>query len=170
MQHIKIFLISFILVLSTANFAGSESKVANISQARAFFDDYLSVYNRRFGNPKGSEQFREELIALVHDSLMLSPPNSAPQVLSDMELFAKSFEGFVTSLEKKGAVRLQWKNVELRELTPNKILANNIGHGVNAEGEIVYETISIYLLYKVEGQWKIALFSPYLPENAIDID
>lgn len=170
MQYIKIFLISFILVVSTPNFAGDESKEENLSQAREFFDDYLAVYNRRFGHPERSVQFRTELIGLVHDELMISPPNSPPQVLTDLQLFAKSFEGFVTGLEKKGAVRLQWKNVELKELAPNKILANNIGHGMNAEGELVYETVSLYLLFKVEGQWKIALFSPYLPENTLDID
>jgi len=169
MQYIKVILISFILATTVPSFSGDSSKKSIDSEAREFLDDYLSVYNRRFGHPELSKQFREDLQNFVHDSLLLSPPTTPPQILPSKEKFAQAFEGFVTGLEKKGVVRLQWDKVQVKQLAPNKILANNIGHGVTDKGEVVYETISIYLLYKVDGDWKIAMFSPYLLENAIDI-
>ncbi|WP_152025259.1 hypothetical protein [Congregibacter litoralis] len=83
-----------------------------------------------------------------------------------MSAFTKNFEAFVNMLDSKKVMRLEWQRVQLQILTPNKILANNVGHGLNAAGEVVYETVSLYLLVRDEGDWKIALFSPYDVKNS----
>ncbi len=139
------------------------------SELEQFFDDYLAVYNRRFNNPEGSDIFRQQITALVHDPLLLSPPASKPQAPESMAVFARSFEAFVTQLEQRGVQRLQWHNTQLRVLTPNKVLANNIGHGIDKDGNVAYETISLYLVYRTDDGWKIAMFSPYSLDNALDI-
>jgi hypothetical protein len=123
------------------------------------------VYNRRLGNPDRSEQFRRELSEMVLMPLMVAPPMAKPRVPNSMGAFTENFEGFVSMLETSGVTRLEWQRTQMQVLTKNKILANNVGHGVNAAGEIVYETVSLYLLFRSNGKWQIALFSPYDTEN-----
>ena len=135
-------------------------------EAKGFMDRYLEVYNRRFGHPERSEQFRRELGELVLMPLLLAPPMTRPRVPASLGAFTKNFEGFVEMLEAREVKRLVWQRVQLQVLTPNKILANNVGHGLNAAGDVVYETVSLYLLFRDEGSWKIALFSPYDPANS----
>jgi len=134
-------------------------------EAKGFMDRYLAVYNRRFGHPERSEQFRRELGELVLTPLMVAPPMTKPRVPISLGAFTENFEGFVKMLESRGVTRLKWQRTQLQILTENKILANNVGHGLNAAGETVYETVSLYLLFRDEGSWKIALFSPYDTEN-----
>jgi hypothetical protein len=134
-------------------------------EAKGFMDRYLAVYNRRFGHPERSEQFRRELGDLVLMPLLVAPPMTKPRVPTSLGNFTKNFEGFVSMLESKGVTRLEWQRTQLQVLTANKVLANNVGHGLNAAGEIVYKTVSLYLLFRDDGAWKIALFSPYDTEN-----
>lgn len=139
-------------------------------EASAFFDDYLAVYNNRFGHPERSAQFRQELGDLVQMPLLISPPINAPQTPPSKEAFTKNFEGFVKMLEGKKVTRLEWKQKQLHVLTPNKVLANNIGYGYTDAGEVAYETISLYLIYRHDDAWKIAMFSPYNVENNLRLE
>ncbi|MEO0422415.1 MAG: hypothetical protein AAF184_08790 [Pseudomonadota bacterium] len=127
----------------------------------AFFDGYLAVYNRRFGHPERSTQFREELSQQVLMPFLQSPPMSTPRVPETVESFTAGFEGFVTMLEGKGVERLEWVSREFQVLSDNKVLANNVGVGFTEGGEIAYETASLYLLYRTEEGWRIVMFSPY---------
>ncbi len=162
-----VFFVTFVSILARSDAPKMGPELHQ--QLQLFFEDYLSVYNRRFGRPEGSDAFRSEIIELVHFPILQSPPKGAPKSISDPELFAKRFEHFVVSLDKKGVERLKWASVQLHPLSASKVLANNIGHGVNAQGDVIYETVSLYLLYKENDRWRIALFSPYLIDNAIDL-
>jgi hypothetical protein len=130
-------------------------------EAAGFMDRYLAVYNRRLGHPDRSEQFRRELGDMVLMPLLVAPPRSRPRVPTSLNAFTTNFEGFVEILESRQVSRLEWQQVHLRVLSSNKILADNVGRGLNAAGETVYETASHYLLFRDDGAWKIALFSPY---------
>ncbi|WOJ97391.1 hypothetical protein R0137_02180 [Congregibacter brevis] len=151
-----------VLVLSGGNvFAGSADREDIEREASDFFDAYLAVYNKRFGHPERSAQFRQELSDLVQMPLLISPPMSAPQTAPSKEAFAKNFEGFVKMLEGKSVTRLEWQETQFHVLTDNKVLANNVGFGYTDTGEIAYETVSLYLIYRHDDSWKIAMFSPY---------
>ncbi len=134
-----------------------------------FMDEYLGVYNRRFGYPERSAQFREELGRLVTMPFLQSPPTTKPRVPETRAEFTKNFEGFLNMLEDKGVVRLVWAQKEFKVLTPNKVLVNNIGQGLSADNKVVYETVSLYLLYREDQGWRIAMFSPYSVENLIHL-
>ena len=138
-------------------------------EVNAFFDEYLGVYNRRFGRSDRSAAFRKELGELVHTPLMQSPPMGPPMVPESMEAFTRGFEGFVSMLEEKEVRRLVWQQQEFQVLTPRKVLANNIGIGLTSDGQVAYETVSLYLLYRTEAGWKIAMFSPYDPDNPLHL-
>lgn len=161
---------SLLLAMSTFVSASENDSQAIEREAAAFLDNYLSVYNRRFGHPERSAQFRRELGELVHMPFLQAPPTGKPLVPESLEAFTASFEGFVSMLEQKNVDRLEWQQVQLHVLTPNKVLANNIGRGLTVNGEVAYETISLYLLYRGEDGWKIAMFSPYYINNALSLE
>lgn len=165
----RITLSLFLLVLFLPANANELETSLIEQQATEFFDDYLAVYNRRLGHPNRSTQFRLEIGEIAHMPLLLAPPGGQPQVPESRESFAVGFEGFLSGLESKGVTRLQWQQVSVHVLTPNMVLANNIGHGVNDAGDILYETISIYLLVRNGNKWQIALFSPYDLDKAVRI-
>ncbi len=144
-----------------------ESDVAIKSEVKQFFDTYLKTYNQRFGRPDRTESFINSLSNLVHQPFIMSPPTGAPFQPKDQAAFTQVFNGFVQQLEKKGAVKLTWKSVDFEILSPNKVLANNIGIATNVKGDVIYETISVYLLYRSEDGWKIVLFSPYELERSV---
>ncbi len=152
--------------------AADEKKLINEginTEVRQFFDNYLNTYNQRFGQPDKTESFISSISALIHEPFLMSPPASAPFQPQGQNQLTQVFDGFVQNLEKKGAVKLSWQSVNLQVMTANKVLANNIGIATNKKGEVVYETISIYLLVRDEGNWKIALFSPYELERKVII-
>ena len=166
----KAWLTGILLVMSLLPAAVSGSEQMQLEmEASKFMDDYLAVYNRRFGRPQRSQQFREELGNLVTMPFIQSPPTSKPRVPATREEFTKNFEGFVTMLEGRGVVRLVWAKKELRVLSSKKVLVNNIGHGLTADNEIAYQTISLYLLYREDDVWRIAMFSPYDLENQLEL-
>lgn len=146
----------------------SDDKAMIKKQASEFMASYLGVYNRRFGKPEASAQFRQELSDLVTKPFMQAPPIGQP-VVPELKTFTRNFETFLTRLEARGVTKLQWARTEYRVLSPNKVLVNNVGQGIKADGGIGYETISLYLLHRTDEGWRIALFSPYLPENAASI-
>lgn len=159
-----------ILIFSTGTEAAKPVETLNKSsqveikqQARDFFHDYINSYNRRFKHPAKKEAFINDLSALVNMPFMMSPSNSTtlPRIFNTLDEFSPFFERFVQNLESKGAVSLQWQEINLHVLSENRILANNVGLALNAEGEKVYETISLYLIQRINNQWKIVLFSPY---------
>lgn len=168
MINFRSLLACLLLTLSYSALADPNERQMIELEAQAFMERYLNVYNRRFGHPERGEQFRKELGELVGMPLLVSPPTSTPRVPPSREAFTKSFEAFVRMLDTKQVARLEWERLNLQVLTRNKVLANNIGHGYNEAGELVYETVSLYLLYRddSEGEWKIVLFSPYDIENA----
>ncbi len=140
------------------------------AELRAFFDDYIAVYNRRFGQPQQGEQFRVEIGSLVQMPVLQSPPKGAPFAPESAAALGANFERFVTMLEARGVTRLEWLQVDVHPLTDNKALANNVGRGVNAQGETVYETVSLYLLHRDDDQgWRIAVFSPYDVSKTLQI-
>ncbi|MEM7280876.1 MAG: hypothetical protein AAF438_04545 [Pseudomonadota bacterium] len=150
----------------SANDDGNRSTEHEVSK---FMNNYLGVYNRRFGHPDRSQQFRNELGKLVVMPFLMAPPMGKPQVPESLDVFTANFESFVTMLEGKQVVRLEWAQEEYKVLTPNKVLANNIGQGLTEDGEVAYETVSLYLLYREQDGWRIAMFSPYLVENTLSL-
>ena len=74
---------------------------------------------------------------------------------------AQNFLGFTKNLDKQGVRSLEWKDVRIHVLTPTKALANNYAHGIDEEGNVVYETVSVYLIYKTDEGWRIQTFNPY---------
>ncbi len=163
------FAILLAVVCSTA-FAEEPDTLRIEQEAAAFFDNYLDVYNRRLGHPERSEQFRSEISAVVHLPVMQSPPTSLPFVTESADDFGRNFEAFLTGLEKKGVTRLIWDKTSFHLLSPRKLLANNIGHGIDENGNVLYETISLYLLVRDDNDWRISLFSPYLIENELQVE
>ncbi len=158
------YLAGLVALIVCATAAADSENVSSLQlqrEAAEFFDAYLSVYNRRFGRPELSERFREELSDLVHFPVMQSPAMGTPRVPDSMDSFTQGFEGFVKMLERKNVHRLAWKAQEFHQLSDNKVLANNVGVGYSVEDEPVYQTASLYLLYRTEDGWKITLFSPY---------
>ena len=139
------------------------------AEARVFFDRYLETYNQRFGKPQQTAAFIGALKELIHDPFIMSPVNNPPFQLPTTADLTRGFDGFVRQLEAKGAVKLSWQEVNLTPLSDNKILANNAAVATNTEGEVVYETLSLYLLVRVNGAWKIALFSPYDPNHKVSV-
>ncbi|MEM7704578.1 MAG: hypothetical protein AAF358_03445 [Pseudomonadota bacterium] len=163
MKTTKILIMAtMLLVCSTSNADPENSNAPQYErEAVAFFDAYLGVYNRRFGRPELSETFRQELSEIVYFPVLQSPASGQPRVPASMEKFTRGFEGFVTMLERKGVHRLAWESQEFHQLSENKLLANNVGVGYSVEGEPVYHTASLYLVYQTDAGWKITLFSPY---------
>ena len=170
-MNLKIFIAGCLIALAcpVAAIDRPQPEAGEINGLHAFFDDYLSVYNRRFGHPERSAQFRKELGDLVRMPLLQVPPAGAPFAPESVEALGAGFERFVTMLEQRGVARLRWQQVQLNRLSENKVLANNVGHGVNEDGEVVYETVSLYLLYRDESGWRISLFNPYSLENRLSI-
>lgn len=164
----SLFVIVVFLVCSTC-FAGEADRLAIEQEAAAFFDEYLQVYNRRFGHPEHSQQFRAEIGAVVTMPVLQSPPTSPPFMTDSDADFGRNFEGFLVNLEKKGVTQLIWNKTDFHVLSPTKLLANNIGHGIDDHGNVLYETISLYLLVRGDEGWRITLFSPYLIENELQI-
>lgn len=138
-------------------------------QGKQLFDSYLQVYNERLNNPDGSEKFLEDLAGKLHQPFLIAPQVSAPRSPATDDEFSNSFESFITFLNKKGATKLHWKEINLYPLNEKKTLANNVAYATDKDGKIVYETISVYLLYKSDAGWKIAMFSPYDIANKLEI-
>jgi len=161
----KLILIAVLTIAANSVSAQSADREHIEREAANFFENYLAVYNRRFGHPERSAQFRKELGNLVQMPLLISPPMNAPQTPPSKDVFTENFEGFVKMLEGKNVTRLEWQQLQLHVLTPNKVLANNIGYGYTETGEVAYETVSLYLIYRHDDSWKIAMFSPYDVKN-----
>lgn len=83
--------------------------------------------------------------------------------------YARNLEAFVGLLEAKGVTRLEYQYTEIQVLTPNKVLANNLGRGFSESGDVLYETISIYFLYKNDDRWQIAMLNAYEVGNAFTL-
>lgn len=137
------------------------------AQAGKFFQTYINTYNKRFGHPEKANDFIDELSQLINQPFIMSPPQGKPFYPQDPELMKRAFNGFVQNLENKGATKLVWKEISFHVLTQNKMLANNVGHAVDENGNVVYETVSVYLINRVNNQWKISLFSPYTMSNKL---
>jgi hypothetical protein len=88
-------------------------------------------------------------------------------MVESAEQVGRNFAGFVAKLEQKGVERLQWQDKQLKVLSPTQVLASNVGRGVDADGKVLYETVSIYLVYKIDGRWKIISLNPYQVDNRI---
>lgn len=164
MSRIKVILLTFALALGFQSSAFAEQADSSYIQREAtdFFHTYLGTYNKRLGQPDRDADFLAELSALVNKPFIMAPPSAtAPFYPESDELFARVFSGFVKQLERKGAVRMEWQQISIQVLTSHKVLANNIGRAFNADGEVVYETISLYLLHRSDSGWKITMFSPY---------
>ncbi len=161
-------LLILMLCPTCVDYANAESPSEN--QATEFFEHYLDLYNQRFGHPEHSEMFRSEMAKLMYEPLLQVPPKGDPIVHNSRDVFVKNLEGFVTQLEKLGVVRLRYDQMQLHMLTPNKLIANNIGHGLNEAGEVVYKTISIYLLYRVDNEWQLTLLHGYDIDKALNFN
>ncbi len=137
------------------------------AQAAQFFQIYLNTYNKRFNHPEKANDFINELSQLINEPFIMSPPKGKPFYPQTPELMTRAFDGFVQNLEQKGVTELIWKEVNFHVLTQNKILANNVGHGIDKDGKVVYETVSVYLINRDNNQWKISVFSPYTINNKL---
>ncbi len=159
---------TILLLLCTVCAAETSPNHSLEREAALFFDDYINTFNTRIGHPERSEAFRSDMAELLYEPLLSAPQKSAPRVMTSRAEYAKNLESFIGFLESKGVVSLQYDSVQLHVLTPTKVLANNIGRGIDAAGETQYETISVYLLYLNEGQWQIAMLSAYDMDKAMD--
>ena len=175
MSNKSIILITHLFLLTNIQgvFAQPNSQQDQRSEAskevRVFFEAYLDTYNQRFGHPEKTAGFISSLSALIHDPFIMSPVNNPPFLLPTTADLTRGFDGFVKQLEAKGAVQLSWREVSLTQLSDHKMLANNTAVATNSDGDVVYETQSLYLLVRVDGHWNIALFSPYEPDRKISI-
>lgn len=160
-------ILGFTLLLIVAPLYGAEEAEPVAAQVDRFFDQYISTYNRRFGNPGGEAAFRAEIVEHLNIPLLQAPPNRSPMMVESAEQVGRNFAGFVAQLEQKGVERLQWQDKQLKVLSPTQVLASNVGHGVDGDGKVLYETVSIYLVYKINGRWKIISLSPYQVDNRI---
>ena len=160
-------IIGLALMLGMAPLCSARDAIPVEAQVDQFFDQYISTYNRRFGNPGGEAAFRAEIVEYLNIPLLQAPPNRSPMMVESAERVGRNFAGFVAQLEQKGVERLQWQEKRLKVLSPTQVLASNVGHGVDADGNTVYETVSIYLVYKIEGRWKIISLSPYQVQNKV---
>lgn len=157
----------FLMGLGAA--CAAQDPVAVQAEVDQFFDRYIATYNRRFGKPEADTAFQKEIAEYLNAPLLQAPPNRPPRVTESAEVAGRNFAGFVSLLESKGVERLQWHEKQLWVLSPTQVLASNVGHGVNADGEIVYETVSIYLVYKIDERWKIISLSPYEIDHKITL-
>lgn len=175
MKKIIIYSLSLIATL-WINALSAQKEPSNFSQnaeikkeVKSFLDNYLDAYNKRIAKETSADEFIRELSVFLNTPFIIAPPKSASRYPETFEQKKQSFDGFVKSLHKKNAVKLQWREVKLRVLTDNKVLANNVGEGVDHKGRVVYETVSVYLIRKGKDGWKIVLFSPYDINNKIEI-
>lgn len=157
------------LILCTACTTSPAADMSLEQQAAVFFEHYIGLYNQRIGHPEQSEAFRYEMARLIHEPMLNSPFKGKPPMSVSSDGFAGNLESFVTVLEELGVTRLQYEQIQVHVLTPNKIIANNIGHGINEAGEILYETISVYFLYRADDQWQIAMLNAYDIDNALNL-
>lgn len=141
-----------------------------IDEVRSMFGQYMAVYNRRFNNAIDDAGYKNEIAEYLYAPLLMFPPTSKPAVLDTPEAAAENFAGFTAMLMRKGVTRLKWHDMQLQVLSPTKVLANNVGRGTDIDGNIVYETVSVYIVFKSENGWKIQTLNPYLVENKIDIE
>lgn len=170
MKRMKMKLLGAFLLMAPHLDADAEpAKHATLkAQATQFFHRYIGTYSARLGHPERREKFLGDLSALIHTPFIMAPPSSTPPFYpGDPETLGRVFDGFVQQLERKGAVRMAWQEINLEVLTENKILANNVGLALDADGEVVYRTLSLYLLSRIKGDWKIVLFSPYDFDNKL---
>ena len=159
----------FLLLCPTCvDYAVAESSPE--SQATEFFEHYLDLYNQRFGHPERSDMFRSEMAKLMYEPLLQVPPKGKPIVHDSRDVFVRNLEAFVVQLEKLGVVELKYEQMQLHSLTENKLIANNIGYGFNEAGDIVYKTISIYLLYFTDNQWRLTLLHGYDTNKALSFN
>lgn len=174
MKTIRLLFLSLTFICMTSACTSINAREATIKEtqpshaqlkkeATDFLNVYLNAYNKRFGHPERKESFMAELTGLLNDPFILAPPKNKPFSPDNLT----GFERFVQGLEKKGAVKLRWEEMNLHVLTEKKILANNVGFGIDAGGKVVYETVSVYLLYRTDNGWKIVLFSPYDMQNKL---
>lgn len=162
-------LVGLVLSLGMASLGAAQDSSAVVAEVDAFFDRYIATYNRRFGYPARDAVFREEIVEYLNTPLLQAPPNRTPWMVDSAEQVGRNFAGFVSQLESKGVARLQWREKQLNVLSPTQVLASNVGEGVDADGNVIYETVSIYLVYNIEGRWKIISFSPYAMENRLSL-
>lgn len=155
------------LLLGMAPLYAAQDALPVEKEVDQFFDRYINTYNRRFGKPERDAAFKAEIVEHLNVPLLQAPPNRAPMMVESAERVGRNFAAFVSQLEKKGVERLQWQEKHLKVLSPTQVLASNVGHGVDADGNVLYETVSIYLVYKIDGDWKIISLSPYQVDNKI---
>ncbi len=160
-------LLGISLLLGPAHLSAAQDTLRVEAEVDQFFDQYIATYNRRFDNPQADALFQTEIVEHLYTPLLQAPPARPPRVLESAEAVGRNFAGFVAMLERKGVQRLQWQQKQLRVLSSTQVLANNAARGIDAAGNVVYETVSIYLVYKIEDRWKIISFSPYGIENRI---
>jgi hypothetical protein len=139
-------------------------------EVRDMLERYLAVYNRRFSDAASETEFKSDIVGFLRMPLVMFPPTGAPSVIASPDEAARNFAGFTSMLKSKGVIQLRWHDRQLQVLTPTKVLVNNLGHGVDEEGNLVYETVSVYLLFKSSAGWQIQTLSPYFVENRFEIE
>lgn len=170
MKSLKLLMLPMILTLSigAAHASASDNSGQVLKEVHAMFDAYMEVYNRRFTNVIDDEGYQTEIAQYLYAPLLMFPPTNKPAVMDTPEAAAKNFAGFTAMLMRKGVTRLKWHDMQLRVLSPTKVLANNVGRGSDVDGNLVYETVSVYVVYKSDDGWKIQTLNPYLVENKWD--
>lgn len=165
----RLLLILVLLVFTSTSAAGEFDDAAVEREVTDFFTEYLQSYNRYFADPENDPELRV-ITEHFQMPLMQAPPVGQPFVPESREQFAAGLKGFINNLSDKGVESLQYKEVQIHILTPTKVVASNIGHGIGQDGDVVYETVSLYLLHRSKVGWKIALISPYAIERALNLD
>ncbi len=159
----------FVLCIGTTSSTAAIESEALEENIREMFESYINVYNRRFQSRTGDAEFREEIVQYLHTPLVMFPATSPPQVVETSAKAAANFAGFTNMLISKGVKNLEWQDLQIRVLSPNKAIANNVGHGTDAEGRLVYETVSVYLVLKSDAGWVIQTLNPYLIDQRFSL-
>lgn len=165
MKVLRTLLLSMVCTIAAASPNTNDSLE---DQALDFFEQYIGLYNHRLGHPERSDWFQTEMAKLIHAPILNVPLNGAPRATATSSEYASNLDTFIAQLESRGVSRLQYLNIQVHALTPNKVIANNLAHGFNNAGDVLFETISIYLLYQNGEQWQIAMLNAYDVANALD--
>ena len=173
MRHLMLILIHSSLVISllaVSSHTTAESKLnANAghgghspSELISFFDQYLEEYNNYLSSPQDDELTFSP--AHFYSPTFQIPPKGKPRVAVEAKNLTPGLTQFLKGLQAEGIVRIEWRTMDIESLGFNKAIATNRAVGISADGKIQREMATIYFLHKEEGEWKIALLSPYSPK------
>lgn len=150
----------FALLLLLATTSTAVAKEASLEK---FFRDYISSYNDYF--EAGENADIDEVMAHFYEPTMQIPPRGNPVVATTRADLSRNFVGFLTMLQAKGTVRLEWERLQLVQLGPDNAIGSNIARALDADGQVVDRRSSVYSIYRTESGWQIAVIQSHAVET-----